>query len=173
VEEQEAIVYGGEIRRIDMFDTLESMLAHVATLRDNVAAIQAVIQEVEQRIAQSEDGKALVDLQERLSPMKSDLKATEDVVRLAIVKAYQETGSKSPAPGATVKVFKGGIALADQQAALAWAKVNMPVAVIERVDEAAVLNWAEAQEAMPEWAVRHPDRPQGQLAKDLSSYLEG
>lgn len=156
-----------------MFDTLESMLAHVATLRDNVSAIQAVIQEVEQRIAQSEDGKALAGLQERLAPMKSDLKAAEDSTRLAIVKAYEETGNKKPAPGASVKVFKCSLALKDLQLALAWAKQHMPVAVLETVDETAVLNWAALQEQLPDWAVLHPDRPQGQLASDLSSYLAG
>lgn len=156
----------------ELFDT--EGLKSVAQLRENLAMVSELLTRVQQRIAQSEDGMILANLQGQLQRIKTELVDAEKQVRDAALAYYGAYGEKKPAPGVEIKIYKGAVVLTNPVAALEWAKRHMPVAVKEVVDEKALLAYVTSitEDYLPLWAERTSDKPQCTLAKDLSMYLQ-
>lgn len=91
----------------------------------------------------------------------------EAAVKAETIAAYEATGSKKPAPGCGIRVYQGKLRIIDTDAALGWAKVAMPIAVRESVDERQVLTWAEGQDNPPNFVARDADRIVATISKTL------
>lgn len=107
-----------------------------------------------------------------LSPKKETAKKLADAAREAKTRltdyamlAYQSGTLEKDGPVSMKNMTSIKI---DQAKALAWAKVNMPVAIVESVDEKLLKSLADRN---PEWATVTVD-PKPFVASDLSKFVD-
>lgn len=152
--------------------TLEETLEKLAVLREQEKDMNEAVVEAREAMWSTPEGQEFLKLKEKASTLTDLIKETYQRARTLTVSAYQSNGDKRPAPGASIRVYRGKAEISDRGAALTFAKHNMPIAVIEDVDEKALLAWAKTQDIPPKWVEVSPDRPVAAISKDLSQYLD-
>lgn len=132
-------------------------LRALAEVREEHAAATAAVRVKTDLFRQ--ENRALLDYEASLREECSNLEAT---ARLAIVRAYEATGDKKPAPGAGIRVMR--VLVYDAAEAFTWAKEHKMCVVPEHLDVEAFEVLA-ARVDIPFVGVR--EEPQATIAKAL------
>jgi len=150
---------------------IKDMLASIAYYRKCFTEAKERLGDAKAERDATPQGIAYNVIQEEVSRLGDEMVKREEQAREEIVKTYIETGNKKPAIGTGIRVSKGKLLIKNPVAAVEWAKKNMPIAVVESVDDKAVLAWAEQQAELPEWIERLEDKVTATIATDLSAYI--
>jgi len=154
-----------------MFETdpttyAQAKLREVANLRQAKADIQEELRKLQEIINATPEGQAVANLVTTLRTLNERLTMSEQETRNAILGAFQETGERKPVLGAEVKMF-ATVKITDERAAMGWAIQHVPSAISldQKKFGAAVKNLE-----LP--FIEVGEEPHGQIASDLSTYLD-
>lgn len=154
----------------DLKPTIKELLEQLALARENVEVLETRCVSLWEDVLNTNAGQAWNVATEALNQQKKRVTELSFKARFVIIEHYELTGDRKAATGAGIRVSKGKVKVTDQAQALLWAKKNAPIAVIEKVDEKAVIRLIDGS-VLPEWATRDHDRVTATISKDLSSYL--
>jgi hypothetical protein len=160
------------MRRFVMKTELEERLADVAQLRQACIEAKEIEQAAYAAMLATPAGLAYNNARATYEAFAERVKDTETRAKALIIDAFMETGNKKPAPGAGIRVGTPVLSITDMAAAVTWAKANMPIALVETVDEQRVVAQFKDAPALPAWMVRMEGKVTPTLATDLSAYLQ-
>lgn len=138
-----------------MNEELKQLVAELKEARQTFAAYSNEVDDIVEWFKfNSERGAEYRKAIDRRDQEVHRIAELETAVKTETIAAYEATGSKKPAPGVGIRVYTGKLHIIDTGAALGWAKVAMPIAVRESVDERQVLTWADGQDNLPNLNLR-------------------
>ena len=146
-------------------NTLEERLSALRVLQGTLNTLGQQAQLVKEQIAATELGMMLSTINEQLANTHAAIKEVENEVRTLAVLRYEQDGNKNPADGVGIRVYKGKLQIRYYNDALDFAREKMPIAIIETLDEKALLAWAETQETLPDFITRDADKITATISK--------
>lgn len=146
--------------------TLQDKVTELAIMRADQAAVEARLAELNAEIAATPLGIKQQMVAEQLSALKAEIRGAEGDIRGNLgPAAYNETGSKKPCPGVSIRLYHK--LDYDPQEVLAWCKANAADLVLESVDTKRFEKVATTLHA----PVIETWEPLATIAKDLSDLL--
>lgn len=144
--------------------TLADQVHYVHKVRTELAGSQ---DELRQRKLQFEEQNA--GLLGMVTQLRLDVENAEGVLRELAAAEYATTGSKAPAPGITVKVYR--VKLYHEEDAIAWAEQHGHGELVRKSLDCTAFN--RIADAIPLPFVTETSEARITVARDLSKYVEG
>ncbi len=147
---------------------LVDAMATLAHLRRNLDRVGDDVKAHAERVSKLPEAVLLQKARECQATLAKDIADLEKRIRAEAVAGYNETGTKNPAPGVTIKLYDSPCY--DTAELLGWCQQNRPGYILKTLDVKRVAKAAD--DMMRDGAPMHVvEEPRATIATDLSDYL--